>query len=373
MDQLKKRPRVLVLVTDYPGQGRKESHRFVHVRDLHYQDDGIDVTVLNFAAQEDYVYEGIRVICLGSYEKAPQSYDVLIAHQPNLRNHYRFLKKYGDRAPRHLLFFHGHEVRRFRQAYPKPYPYAAGSRLKVMARDGYDLLKLAVWRRYIPRTLSKTELVFVSRSMLEEFLRYTKLELETLEGRYHIIANCVGKPFEEGVYDPAGEKTFDMVTIRSDLDNSTYCMDVICRLAAQTPSARFLVVGKGKYFLHHEKPANLVWEDRTLDHGQIIQTLQKARCALMPTRADSQGLMTCEMATFGIPVITSDIPVCHEILDDFGNVAMISNQDFRGDLMTILEPLERRLPVAKTDAYFRANTTAREVALILDQRAASER
>ncbi|MBQ7344861.1 MAG: glycosyltransferase [Oscillospiraceae bacterium] len=363
MDQLN-RPRVLVLVTDHPGGGRKESHRFVHVRDLYYQEHGIDVTVLNFSGQKDYIYEGIRVICMETYRREPDGYDVLIAHQPNIRDHYRFLKRYGHRFPRSLLFFHGHEIRRFREAYPKPYPYMGASWVKTTARDLYDRSKIAIWRRYIPKLLGKTELVFVSQSMLEEFLHFTRLSREALEGRYHIIHNCVGRLFEEGRYDPKGEKDYDMVTIRSDLDSATYCIDVVDRLAKAAPELRFLVVGKGKYFQHNGKAPNITWEDRTLDHGQIISVLQRSRCALMPTRVDSQGLMTCEMATFGMPVITSDIPVCHEVLGSFENVALIGNDATDVDLPQVLEVLEKKLPGKKNDRYFSRNTTAREVDLI---------
>ena len=47
----------------------------------------------------------------------------------------------------------------------------------------------------------------------------------------------------------------------------------------------------------------------------------------MPTRTDAQGLMMCEMAAFGIPLITSNIPVCHvpAILKYTRNVYYIGN------------------------------------------------
>ena len=139
---------------------------------------------------------------------------------------------------------------------------------------------------------------------------------------------------------------------------------MVARLAKELPDHRFLVVGKGKYFLHNEKAPNIVWVDRTMDHEQILQALQRSRCALMPTRVDSQGLMTCEMATFGIPVITSDIPVCHEVFDTFENVALLRNDASGAELLRQLEALEKKLPCGKDDRYYCRNTTDREVALI---------
>ena len=57
----------------------------------------------------------------------------------------------------------------------------------------------------------------------------------------------------------------------------------------------------------------------------MIDLLNKSRCALMPTRTDAQGVMACEMATFGIPLVTTDLPVCHEVFDTFVNVQYIAN------------------------------------------------
>ena len=115
--------KVLVLTTFYPGGGSTETHRFVHVRNLYYQQCGIDLKVLCFEAKKNYEYEGIRVITLDEYKKRNEKYDILISHQPNIRQHYQFLKKYGNHFPHFVLFFHGHEVLRFKTAYPQPFNY----------------------------------------------------------------------------------------------------------------------------------------------------------------------------------------------------------------------------------------------------------
>lgn len=357
-------PQILVLATNYPGGKKKESHRFVHVRNLYYQEQGIDTTVLSFAAQDDYTYEGIHVISLKTYIHGKKKYDALLTHQANIRNHYRFLKKYGSRFPRFIFFFHGHEVLRFKTAYPKPYSYVRNSKVKSLLRDIYDLFKLFVWKKYIPKVIDKSEIVFVSKWMQDEFLKATGLSLADLKGRYTITYNCVGKLFQELQYDANIEKKYDFVTIRSNLDGSKYCIDVVCRLAENNPGRTFLVIGQGHYFEHFQKPANMTWINRTLNHAEIIEILQTARCALMPTRTDAQGLMMCEMATFGMPLITSDIPVCHEALDIFPNIAMIDNDAQTTKLDSIITNLEAGLPYAKIDAYFSSRTSAREVEMI---------
>ncbi len=356
--------RVLVLATDYPGLNRKEAHRFVHVRNLFYQDQGIDVTVLNFAAKADYQYEGINVVSLQTYKTTGRQYDVLLSHQPNIRQHYVFLRRYSGRFPRLMLFFHGHEILRFSKVYPKPYSYVSTSKVKAFLQDRYDLFKLSVWRRYIPKIIDKTILIFVSQWMFDEFQKSTQLAPDALKGHYHIIHNGVGELFEKRTYDAAKQKTFDFVMIRGNLDGSKYGVDIVNEWAKNNPEAKFLVVGKGRYFDYNDKPANLCWENRTLNHQEIIDVLDTARCALMPTRQDTQGLMTCEMATYGMPVITSDIPVCHEVLDAFSNVCMIGNDAADVKLLPICESLEKGLPYQKNDLFFKSNTCAHEVEVI---------
>ncbi|MBE5878733.1 MAG: glycosyltransferase family 4 protein [Lachnospiraceae bacterium] len=355
--------KALVLATFYPSENGKEAHRFVHVRNLYYQEQGIDVTVLCFGTKEDYVYENIRVISLKTYKRQKEEYDLLISHQANIRNHYLFLKKYSKRFPHIVFFFHGHEVLRFSKTYPKPYDYVTNSSLKVMARDVYDCFKLFIWKKYIPRLIDKSKLVFVSKWMLEEFLKATKLQFSDIDGHYEITYNGVGKAFQENEYNSKIDKQYDFVTIRSNLDGSKYCIDVVNELARNNSQYKFLVVGKGEFFSHNVKADNITWCDKTMNHDEIIKTLQTARCALMPTRTDAQGLMMCEMATFGMPVITSDLPVCHEALDGFANVAMISNEVFNCDLGEICEKLESGMPYVKDERYFSENTSAHEVCI----------
>ena len=356
--------KALVLVTDYPGANRKEAHRFVHVRNLFYQENNVDVTVLNFAADADYVYEGIHVITLKEYEAQSTAYDILIVHQANIRQHYRFLRRYGDRFPHFILFFHGHEVLRFSKTYPKPYNYVSSSIIKALLRDAYDLFKLSVWHRYIPQIIEKSMLVFVSQWMLDEFLKATGLKLEDLKGHYEITYNCVGKPFEDNSYDIHAHKQYDFVTIRSNLDGSKYCVDIVNELAKNNQEAKFLVVGKGHFFEHYQKAPNLHWENRTLNHQEILEVLDNARCALMPTRTDAQGLMMCEMATYGIPLITSDLPVCQEALGSFQNVRMINNAAINTRLLPICEEIESLQPYPKNRVYFNDSTSAHEVKII---------
>lgn len=358
------RIKVLVAATDYPDSSGQIACMYVHTRNLYYKSQDIDVTVLNFSANADYEMDGIPVIALKSYETADSQFDILICHAANLRNHYAFLRKYESRFGKIIFFFHGHEVLVINEAYPEPYAYMKASWIRRVSQNAYDRFKLMVWRKYFQKILDKSYFVFVSKWMMDEFMRYVGLPLEMIKDRHAITYNCIGKEFESNEYDCGCEKDYDFITIRGNLDGSKYCIDLVNKLAKSNPEMTFLLIGKGKFFDYNEKAVNLDWMNGTMDHGMIIEQLQRARCALMPTRTDAQGVMACEIASIGMPLITSDLPICHEVFDSFENVAYIENENMSTDLGQALDCLESRMPYRKNERYFMKNTGAKEVGII---------
>ncbi len=349
--------KILVLAEDYPNSAGGVANAYIHTRSLYYAARGIDVVVLNFRAKEPDVVDGIRVLA-GDAWQAEEPFDLLVLHAANVKHHYRFLRRFGDRFPGYVFFYHGHEVLNIRRTYSRPYPYVKRGAAKDLAQECYDAFKLAVWRRYLPKVAFKSRFVFVSRWMEEQFFRWTGIPRESLEGRCCITYNGVGELFEKGSFDDSREKQYDFVTVRSNLDGSKYAVDIVNRLAFNTPQCRFLLIGRGRFFDHFEKAPNLEWRDTTMDHAHIAQALDASRFALMPTRTDAQGLMMCEMAAYGIPVVTSDIPVCHEVFDGFGNVFFIDNDDASADLAEISGRPSR---CVKDTSFFSADTLDREV------------
>ena len=95
-----------------------------------------------------------------------------------------------------------------------------------------------------------------------------------------------------------------------------------------------------------------------------MEVIQQSRCALMPTRTDAQGLMMCEMASTGMPLITSDIPVCREVFAQFENIAYIPNELERYDLPQILEAFGSRKEFPHNPTYYAEHTGRKEIALI---------
>jgi glycosyltransferase involved in cell wall biosynthesis len=356
--------KLLVLATDYPDNNGNVALMYVHTRNKYYVENGLDVTVINFCASQNYTMDGVKVITLKEYGTNKERYDILLSHAPNIRNHYMFFKKYDENFEKIILFFHGHEVLKVSKTYPKPYPYTPiSSKPSIYMRNIYDFMKLRVWKKYFINKLPKLTFVFVSNWMYEMFLKYVKLDSRLMNGRKHIIYNSIAKDFEINDYEWQGEKVYDFITIRGDLDESKYAVDVMVRAACLHPKYKFCVVGKGNFFYYNNRPKNLEWINKNLSHTEIIEFLNKSRCAFLPTRTDAQGVMACEMATFGIPLITSGIPVCKEVFMEFENVGYIDNDTMVVDMESILDKLQ--VPVEKNKKYFSQNTIGAEVDLIV--------
>jgi glycosyltransferase involved in cell wall biosynthesis len=358
--------KVLILATDYPSIKNKATLHYIHVRNVYYAKKGVNVVVLNFSATKNYSIDEINVITLDTYKKEmeDEKFDILLCHAPNIRNHYKFLKQYEIKFPKLVFFFHGHEVLKIKKVYPKPYYYVKNRNIiKGIIQDMYDQFKLAAWRKYYSKLAEKSHFVFVSKWMYDEFIKWTRIDKNIIEDKYSITYNAIDYLYELNDYSVSNTKKYDFITIRSILDGSKYCIDLVCDLANHNPKYEFLIVGKGEFFKYYNKPKNITWIDDHFKHNQIIEVLNQAHCALMPTRTDAQGLMVCEMASFGIPIITSDIPVCHEVFENFENIAFINNENNKIDLTSLLNELKSRAPYKKNKKYFNNNTSSNELKL----------
>lgn len=358
--------KILVLATSYPRLDGSYALQYIHSRNQLYLQHRIDVSVISFDATIDYEIDNIKVYTLASYEKKLKykSFDLLISHAPNLRNHYRLIKKYGHLYEKIVFFFHGHEVLNTAKVYPEPYEYAKKTQLNFdIKRKVYDWFKLRVWNHYFKKNAHKCHFVFVSEWMYHMFLKFVKVDPTLIDARKSIIYNCVGDNFERYNYNSDTPKKYDFITIRNFLDGSKYAIDIVTNLAKRYPQYYFCVIGEGDFYKYNDKPENLNWVDKSLHHNEIINVLNEARCALIPTRVDAQGVMACEMATFGIPVITSDIDVSKEVFDGFENVGFIHNEKENEHFEILFQQLTNGIPYEKNDKYFSRNTILKEIQL----------
>lgn len=358
--------KILVLATDYPRLDGSIASYFIHSRNKLYIKQNIDVTVLSFTSKDNYEIEGIKVITLKTYEKQFDNieYDIVLSHAPNLKNHYRFLKQYECRFENLIFYFHGHEVLRTSKIYPKPYDYVSKKPVvKKIIGEIYDMFKLKIWKKYFQKIAYKSQFIFVSNWMYEMFIKFVEIDPNLIANQKHIIYNCVGEQFENIKYERSLEKKYDFITIRGNLDGSKYGIDIVTKIAKDNLQYKFCVVGKGNFYENFDKPDNLEWIDKNLDHEEIIEYLNKSKCSLLPTRTDAQGVMACEMATFGIPLITSNIDVCKEVFEGFNNLEYIDNDDENIDIEPIFKKIENLNIEKKNKKYFMENTVDKEIKL----------
>lgn len=357
--------KVLVLAEKYSTESQV-SQGFIHTRNCEYIKNGISVDVISFAYEgEKYILDGISVYSLKCFKESNkiEDYDIVISHAPNIRHHCKFINDNYKSIKRIIFFFHGHEVLYSKEIYPNPYSFVKKeNRIKEMVRDLYDIYKLHYISCFFKSKLDKSTYIFVSEWMYDQFKKNIKIDENLYKNKSYIIYNALGETFIDNSYDTKCEKEYDFITIRNMLDGSKYCIDVVNKLAINNPELKFMVIGKGEFFNYNKAPKNLTYKLENLNHQEIINYLNKARCALMPTRADAQGVMMCEMATFGIPVITSDIPVCKMVLGDVENVSFINNDKPDVDLKLLLK--QNNNSIKKHDKFSYTNTILKEIEII---------
>ena len=148
------------------------------------------------------------------------------------------------------------------------------------------------------------------------------------------------------------------------MDNSKYCIDLVTKFARKYPQYLFLIIGCGNYFRFNKKPENVVWIDKVVKHQELLEYLNQSRCGLFPTRLDAQGVMMCELAAYGMPVITSDIDVCREVFDGVGHIELINNDINLTNLDQVYNRLISRMPYKKCNKFSYESTVKIEENLI---------
>lgn len=353
---------ILVLAEAYPTQGQPAALRYIHSRNLAYRENGHDVEVINFSASSDYAIDGITVFGADSGAGIDASnYDIVLLHAPNLKHHIKWWSRHKSEIKALILFAHGHEFLDADKVYPAEFDFVQRPVIRGLVRKIYDRVKLAYWARWFERTEANYRVISVSKWMQDQVCHFANVSQEVRARHFVVVPNSIGRQFELSRYDFSAKKQYDCCTFRPSLDSSKYCIDVVTRIANSNPNLSFVVVGKGSFFQHAKRPDNLEWIDEVADHGTVLEIARNSRCALVPTRLDAQGVMACELASFGMPLITSDIAVCRDVFARFPNVRYIDNQSDNINVASIIESIEREAPYDPIDEYFEKNTIAREL------------
>ncbi|KPB05672.1 glycosyltransferase [Bacillus sp. CHD6a] len=360
--------KILVLAQDYPSEANKYAMNFVHTRNLEYKNKNIEVNVLSFNAKVCYDYDGITVVTEEEVvkKKLYSTSEIVISHAPNIRNHIRFLNKYNDEIEQLVMFFHGHEVMKMNNYYPKPFAFMPTKKKNKYVQNIYDHYKLFAMKKFIVKQVrdQKLHMVFVSNWMRDVFIENTNIDKQIVDKSSVIIPNSMNNVFLDKSYITNDRKKGDFITIRP-LDNPKYGVDIVVEIAKKYPHLSFDIYGKGSLFKYIEKPDNVTVFDDFLKPEQLAEKLNGYRCALMPTRLDAQGVMMCEIASYGMPIITSDLPICKEMLQDFHNVWFFNNDSAEISLDKVLQEIDlKKVPDPITKEIFSLEkTTLKEIEL----------
>ncbi|CAH1584919.1 glycosyltransferase family 4 protein [Vibrio owensii] len=319
---------ILVLSQTYPSETSPYQMMYVHNRCSEYIKLGHSVTVLSFSAKEPYEFKGVNVVTEKYFYEnlSIRDFTSVVSHAPNVRNGFRFLYKYKPKNI--ILFIHGHEALNYLNYYPGEYTDRKVRnklivKLSKIFRYIYEKIKLRVFNIFVRRFSRCLKIVFVSDWMRRHYIKNVGELPHAVSNA--IIPNSCNQCFFTNSWN-CGDKEYDFVSIRP-LSGRKYAVDVIVDLANKYPKLKFALYGKGNAFKYINKPDNLDVFEIFVQPEQIPDILDRAKFALMPTRLDAQGVMMCEMATYGIPLITSDISVCKEVFQSFDNVFFINNEN----------------------------------------------
>ncbi|NAR64023.1 glycosyltransferase family 1 protein [Acinetobacter haemolyticus] len=353
---------VLIFVSGYPSNENIYNCTWAHTRSLAYLKAGIKPYVLNFGCDNGYVYEGVTVFCEKDIDEIlKNNIQTLIMHSPNVRKHFSWLGKIGEEKFKKIIIFcHGTESMFINHDYPKPYAFMTENFLKRVVRDIYDIYKFYYFKKFLKRNFDKVYMVFVSEWMKSIFEKnISKLSLLNSKLEHAIINNSINEVFLDEKYVASSEKYANFITIRR-FDESKYAVDLLVSHAFSNPDKTYHLYGKGAYFKYNEKPKNLQIFDNFVKPEEIPALLNHYDCAFMPTRCDAQGVMMCEMASYGIPLVTNKIDITQEMLSTFNNVIYFEECEFnKGFDLKRLSPL-----MTKNLRFSDENTAQKEVVLL---------
>lgn len=352
---------IYVLTETYPSETHKYQMAFIHPRIKGYLAANLITKVISFGANQSYHYDGVDILSINDATAllSKETDFILMSHSPNLRHHLPFINKWDSKIKSLVIFFHGHESLPLSKYYPKPFSYDTTGLRKYLLHRIYDPIKLAGLRRFIKYRLAKgnTELIYVSEWFKNEASKCVGLNYTGNE-HIHVINNGLNPHITEATYVPT-EPLADFITIRP-IDRAKCAINLIAHFAKNHPESKFHLYGKGQYFNHNPKPDNLEIFDKFLSPWEIPELLNHYRYALLPTYQDTQGVMMCEMASHGMPTVVSDIPICHEMLDEYPNTLFLSNDHFNCKLGDI--PQKLSTPINR---FSFERTIGKEISLLM--------
>lgn len=348
--------KILILAENYPHPSHPETQAFIHTRSLFYRQKGLDFKVRSFRAQDDYVLDGIEVLSKDPDEEI----DLCIVHAANLRNHIAFLIKHRKKIKTVLFIFHGYEALHTWKRSGLPSHKSLKNLSRFMAQLLYDFIKLPLLKVSLSflKNRLKCHFVFVSESLLNEISYEMNCDKKFFNPI--IINNPINPIFYSSTYD-IKEKWADFICVRP-FDDTKYGVDIFIQMARQNPQRTFHLYGKGSSLEKMNLPSNLKVEKKFFKASEFPELLNHYSSGVLPTRWDSQGILACEFATYGIPLLTSNLPICKEMLGKYKHVGFFENSRIVNVEQLIKSISTEKSP--KDPKFLYEKTTLKEVELI---------
>lgn len=332
----------LLITPVYPSIGNRYSGGFVHTRAKAYIDAGMSLDVALITSSKEgskYEYEGVKVFS-GNYSDMRRilqlnKYKRILIHffDPNYANVLDACNLDGTK-----LYFYLHGAETLYWDWNKiTSPY-----FKRQDTLSEDLIKEFRYRDKVIQKYNENEnakWVFVTP--------WTKSRSEELVGVKYHNSVCIPcwvneKLFSEEKKNP---KLRTKIFVLRKFDNiNTYSIDTVVRTILELSKRKFFselefnIYGDGSLFdfllapVKHFSNVNLY--KKFLTHKEIRQIHQTHGIALFPTRFDSQAVSSCEAASSGCVVISSENPgVQQYILPEFGTLCDPENYIEYADLI----------------------------------------
>lgn len=325
---------VLVVSPGYPSIGDKYNMAFVHTRVQAYQKLGwkVDVASINdHHAFEHYEFEGVSVVKgnFGFFREllSKRHYDRILIHFFDDR--FANVLESTDMSRTKLYFYlHGAET------LYRDWPKIAGRYFEAPIEIDDALEKRFKRKDFMIRKyneMKNAKWVFVT-----DFTRNRCEELLNIKFKNSEVIPCLidTELFSYEKKDPELRKK--IFVLRKFYNADSYSLDTVVRIILELSHRSFFsdlefdIYGDGP--LHSDIVAPLLQFDNVkihrtfLTHEEIREVHRTHGIALFPTRFDSQAVSSCEAASSGCAVVTSDIRGVRQFIpEDLGVMCRVEN------------------------------------------------
>ena len=332
----------LVVTPGYPSEDNKYNCAFVHTRVRAYYRTGMKVDVAcigDTLSSQTYEFEGVKVVRAGfNYLRElllTRRYKRILIHF--FDNRYANLLESVDVSDTKLYFYlHGAEtLYRDWTKIVSPYfgpPAEVTDELRALFEEKdffinkYNHIKNAKWIFVTPWT----------RSRCEELLG---IKFENSDVIPCLIDTDL---FSYQKKDPELRKK--IYVLRKFDDINSYSLDTVVRIIEDLSRRDFFsdlefdIYGDGSLHSVILEPVmrypNVHIHKRFLSHEEIRRVHETHGIALFPTRFDSQAVSSCEAASSGCAVVTSDIPGVRQFIPhDLGVLCEVENPASYADVI----------------------------------------